>query len=344
MIRVTRACWVAIATAFLVSGGGRAYADDRDDAYHENHCERPLVICYDRDGKLFSGTTTQDQLPEALQVGDKVTVVVLTQKAADLVLMVGDHTLVTVVFAARPSLEHLFSSVIAHREEMNTEIPPNGAPDKPAPYTPLSFFSDPVPDDSVDLTISFQRRAQDGDPGVDTTEHVPVNLGYSYFSVALLVAATYKADRHVLRDLDTTSDHAVGPGLALNIFPGGRQRGVIGYLRRCGLGSWAHARRCLANNVGFQIATDLDLTDPTDKLYLGLVFEPVAGLALVGGVSLRKVDVVPPAGALPAVEAMGNSPSETRYVTRGYVGVTITLDLLDTISSVGGSIKKIKAP
>jgi hypothetical protein len=134
----------------------------------------------------------------------------------------------------------------------------------------------------------------------------------------------------------------VGPGLALNVFPGGRQRGVIGYARRC---LTSTVSRCLANNLGFQLATDLDLTAPTDKLYAGLVFEPVAGLAVVGGVSLRKVNVVPSAGELPALEATdGSAPTNTRRILRGYVGITITLDLLNTISATSADLKKVKVP
>lgn len=309
-----------------------------EEAFHSNHCERPEIICYDRNGELFSyGEQKSDALPAAVRVGDKVTVLVLTQqKVSD------DEKLVTVSFLARKSQDRLLpdSLLASDKEAEELRILEAKAPLPPSYAALPPFASDPVPDDVVDFTIFFQRLPSGEEHRVDKTDVIPVDLGYSYYSVAFLAAATFKGDRHVLRDLGTTSDHAVDPGLALNIFPFGRQRGTIGYIRKC---TWAHPRRCVANMIGFQIGTDLDFTKPTDKLFAGLVFEPVAGLAIVGGVALRKVAVVPPAGALPALEAMdGSSPSDSRYVTRGYVGVTITLDLLDTISSIGTKIKNVQ--
>lgn len=315
----------------------RAYAEvatTREEAMREAHCERTLTICYDRNGKLVAGSAPPEGLPAAVRVGDKLTVVVLTTE------LDSDKSTVAVTFQGRQSLDTLLPKPVEPLRDRTMSLTEDVLPDS---YAVITFPApDPVPEDAVDFAISFLRAPVGSAPGADSEVEIPVERGYSYYSVAFLVAATFKADRHVLRDLGTTSDHAVDPGLALNVFPFGRQQGVIGYLRKC---TWRRFGRCLANTVGFQIGTDLDLTNPTDKLYVGAVFEPVAGLAIVGGVSLRKVAVVPPAGALPALEAMdGSSPTDSRYVARGYVGVTITLDLLDTISSTGTKIKGVKVP
>jgi hypothetical protein len=308
-------------------------------AYDANHCARSLTICLDRGGELISVVKPAEALPGSVHTGDKLTVLVLTSQHDE------DHKVVTVSFEGRRSLDALFPAAVdAAARARGLSATAAKIPDDPplVEFLPLSFVSDPAAADLEDLTISFQRTPGKAEPGAETQYVVSVDRGHSYYSVAFLLAATYKADRQVLRDLATTSDHAVDPGLALNIFPFGRQQGVIGYLRKCPA---VGLRRCLANTVGFQIGTDLDLTNPTDKLYVGLVFEPVAGLALVGGVSLREVAVVPPAGALPALEAMdGAAPTDTRYVARGYVGVTITLDLLETISATGTKIRGVKVP
>lgn len=317
------------------------FAASPEEAFHVNHCERPLTICYDRDGELFSYGKGVEVMPAAVRVGDKVAVLVLTQQK-------DNDASMTVTFLTRRSQERLLADAPPSESPVRAEksLRSTNEPRLPPSYDALRpFVSDPVPDDVVDFTITIQRRALGKDKGIDKTDVIFVDLGYSYYSVALLVAATFKGDHHVLRDLSTTSDHAVDPGLALNVFPFGRQRGRIGYLAKCRLGGWAQAGRCAANMIGFQLGADLDLTNPTDKLYAGVVFEPVAGLALVGGVTLRKVAVVPPAGALPVLEAMdGSSPEDTRYVTRGYVGITITLDLLNTISSVGAELRNVKVP
>jgi len=291
-------------------------------------CKNPLVICLDRNGDLYA-----DTWPGTVQVGDKLTVLVVTTENR----AVEDRAGLSVTFQGRKSTESLLPGGV-----------PAGA--AAAPQDPgkaqnaivtLAYPSDPVGEDIVNFAITFAHPRLTDSPGVSLTQVIHVDLGYSYYNVALLVAATFKGDRRTFRDLSTVSDHAVEPALALVVFPGGRERGILGYARRGEAGGW----RWLANNIGVQIGADLDFTDPTDKLYAGVVFEPVAGLAVAGGVTLRKVSVIPSMGGLPALEAMdGTAPSDQRYVVRGYVGVTLTLDLLKTISSIGTSIRGVPLP
>jgi hypothetical protein len=287
------------------------------DVMRASHCERQLVICYDRHGELLG-----DDEPASLRPGNVVTVVVITDRTAD-------KQAITVGFAEQKSLDRPFPdpAPAAFVKGLGGHRPDHFA---------LTFPSEPIADDTSELTIRFARA-----PDPPRTQVLQVDLGYSYYSVAFLVAATFDGNRRVLRDLSTVTDHAVDPGLALNVFPFGRQRGVLGYLRKCAV---LRPGRCAANMIGLQLATDLDLTSPTEKIYGGVVFEPIAGLAVTGGVSLRKVEVVPAPGALPALDAMDRPfPSDRRYVARGYVGITITLDLLDTIAKAGSEIKKLSS-
>ena len=73
--------------------------------------------------------------------------------------------------------------------------------------------------------------------------------------------------------------------------------------------------------------------DNVDRLYAGVVVEPVAGLAFSAGVSLREVEFAPPGTGLPGVgtEDATLEPEHGR-VLRPYVGVTLTLDLLETLA------------
>jgi hypothetical protein len=292
------------------------------EVFQSSNCSDSLIVCITRDGALMDGDVWPSPRP-----GDKVTVIVITNVAAD-------TDAVSVSFAGHKSDETLFAPdsdaeiSLSLNHELNVDLN----------YVPLRFISDSIASDSIEVDVDFVRTGANSKDGTRSSHRLDVDLGYSYFSVALLVAATYKADRRVLRDLSTVSDHAVEPGLALNIFPGGRQRGVIGFVRRC---TWDAPARCFANVVGFQVGTSLDLANATNKLYAGIVFEPIAGLALVGGVSLRKIAVVPSNGALPPIETTdGTSPSDSRYVVRGYIGLTFTLDLITTIAQVGGEIRK----
>jgi hypothetical protein len=323
-MRINLSQVVLVFTFGVVVAPRMAAAQQPDDAA----CKKSeLVVCLDRDGNLRAG----DGWPSRVQVGDKLSVLVFTTQGN----VTGDRAAMSVTFQGRKSLEQLFNPTPLAAAAAPPAAPP------PDPAVVLSYVSDPVGDDVVDFAITFSHPPLTGSPPVSWTQVIPVDLGYSYYSVALLVAVTFKGDRRTLRDLSTVSDHAVDPALALTVFPGGRQRGILGYTRRTVDGR----ARWLANNVGLQIGTDLDFTSPTDKLYAGLVFEPVAGLAVAGGLTLRKVAVVPPAGSLPALEAMdGSAPSDQRYVVRGYIGVTMTLDLLKTISSLGASIRGVAKP
>jgi hypothetical protein len=329
----TSTALTATPTAADLTGAIKGLADlavTFSEAFQTSHCADDLVICLDRTGELAS----DERWPHKVRPDDKLTIVVLTPDS-------DDQGLTSVTVAGRASDEQLFPTAVDQdTAKLLSQTLKVDAPTVQS-YLALTFPSDPVTADDAAILIEFTRT---GSSPAATTHSLDVDLGFSYFSVALMVAVTYMGDRRVLRDLETVSDHAVDPGLALNFFPGGRQIGVIGYLRKCHLGTWAHARRCIANNVGLQIGTSLDLTSITDRLYAGIVFEPIAGLALVGGASLRKVDVVPAAGALPGMEASdGTSPTDQRYVIRGYVGVTITLDLLNTIAQTGAQIKKLSS-
>jgi hypothetical protein len=310
------------------------------DAYVANHCAELLTFCVDRNGSLIAAGVPSDAPPDSVRVADKLTVVVLTATRE------ADRRKVSVAFQGRATLEALFPPSLdigapaGNRAFSSYAAPSNSAEPPDVTYEPILFVSDPVADRTESLRVAFHRLPADDDPGGEAQWDIQVDRGYSYFSIALLVAATLNGERRVQRNLSVVTDTAVEPGLTLNIFPFGREIGTIGYVRHGG-----SVPRWIANNFGFQVGTDLDLKTPVDKLYAGVVFEPVAGLALVGGVTLRELAVVAPGGAVSPTIPMGDmSTSATRYAVRGYLGITLTLDLLKSISAAAGEIKQVKVP
>lgn len=65
------------------------------------------------------------------------------------------------------------------------------------------------------------------------------------------------------------------------------------------------------------------------------MFEPVAGLSLSAGVSVRQVAFVPPdSDHSGIVDASTPIPTQQRRVIRPYLGVTVTFDLLDALAKI----------
>jgi hypothetical protein len=303
-------------------------------AFSEHGCSSPLVLCLNREG----GVLASDEAPTKIDAGDVLAVKVFTPGETY------STDVFDVSFSQRKALDVPMEPSSPTQRNTPTGL---SAPDVAAVALTMAKYvaSEPIDESTDTFTVTFSR-SEAGKPAVKlvTVLKIPVHRGYSYYSVAFLVAVTPRGERQVHRDLSVTTNISIDPGFALNIFPGGRRRGVIGYFRTCGdedILGW----RCVADMVGVQVGADVDLTDPTDRLYAGLVVEPVAGLAFVGGVSLRQVAVVPPNADLPPVlDANDVLPVAERRVVRGYFGITMTLDLLDTISKVGAEIRKVKAP
>ena len=93
--------------------------------------------------------------------------------------------------------------------------------------------------------------------------------------------------------------------------------------------------RALGELVGFQIGVDLAFADPAQRLYAGLLLEPVTGVGLGGGIALARGDAfIQGYGDGMLVEDPGDLPVERAYFATGYLGVTLTTRLMTTLQYV----------
>jgi hypothetical protein len=128
------------------------------------------------------------------------------------------------------------------------------------------------------------------------------------------------------------SDTAVTPALALNVFPWGRRNGCVSV----GCGDEFRA----GDLFGFQFAVDLDLKHAFDRFYGGLVLEPVSGFSLSLGVAAVKGEFVPQNYAAGMVVPSGETfTPDTKYTPRPYFGLTLTNEVLTTITGAARAIR-----
>lgn len=281
-------------------------------------CGDPLTICLMSDGTPL---TVAESVPTEAIPGDILTVKIFVLNAQS-----AQGVSATVTFSQRQPADTMFDKGQAGASQRLFDIGKRKNPD--LVILDNVYTSTAVTDEASEFVIQVSQTS--GDKRISTRSFViAVNHGHSYYSIALLVAATYRGERVIHRDLTQTSDTTLEGAFALNIFPGGRRRGVIGYLVDC------QGKRCWADTFGLQLGTDLDLSTPFDRVFAGIVFEPVSGLAFSTGVSVRQVAFITADSDRPGiVNSTTPIPTELRRVIRPYVGVTFTFDLLDTLAKV----------
>ncbi len=191
------------------------------------------------------------------------------------------------------------------------------------------------------VTIHYTWTLKDTtDPPVSRDYVITIDHGMYYLEVGLLMPLVIHGTRTVTpslvpgtggeKRLRLTEDSVVTPAIALNIFPGGRRNGRVTAFDPCR--GW--------DLVGMQLAVDLNLKEPFERVYGGVVFEPIAGLSLNAGLAMVKGDVIPPEYA----EGMLVPKDETftpdrRYFPRPYFGLTLTNEIVTAIS---GAAQKFK--
>lgn len=180
--------------------------------------------------------------------------------------------------------------------------------------------------------------------GVPTNQtfKIGVDHGKYYLEIGLLVPVVIQGSRTVAattvpgtggeKRLTVNSDTAVTPALALNVFPWGRRNGCVSV----GCGDEFRA----GDLFGFQFAVDLDLKHAFDRFYGGLVLEPVSGFSLSLGVAAVKGEFVPQNYAAGMVVPSGETfTPDTKYTPRPYFGLTLTNEVLTTITGAARAIR-----
>jgi hypothetical protein len=173
---------------------------------------------------------------------------------------------------------------------------------------------------------------------VDESYAVSVNHGQYYIEFGALFPIVVGGSRRIVqtpipgtggeRRLTVDQDWSVNPAIVLNVFPGGRRRGVISSFQDCRPGT------TLGDLLGLQAGVDLDLGKPFDRIFLGGVIEPVAGLSFNAGMALVQQEYLPTGYAESMILPTSESFTPTlRYTPRFYFGATLTIDIINSAST-----------
>ncbi|EYF01940.1 Hypothetical protein CAP_7558 [Chondromyces apiculatus DSM 436] len=169
---------------------------------------------------------------------------------------------------------------------------------------------------------------------------IAIDHGKYYYEVGLLVPFIVNGARTVTltplsatggeRRISVVEDSVVRPALALSLFPWGR--------RQARVSAWGPFR--CGDLFGVQLGVDLDLGDPFNRIYVGGVLEPVAGLSVNLGLAMVKGQFVPSGYAAGTVLSVEDTfTPDTRYMPRLYLGATVTTDVLTTIKGAAAEVR-----
>ncbi|WP_437854647.1 hypothetical protein [Sorangium sp. So ce363] len=197
-----------------------------------------------------------------------------------------------------------------------------------------------IPEDTSITSLKIRYELAAGDPGsaIDESYAVSIDQGQYYLEFGALFPIVVNGSRRVVqttlpgtggeRRLSVQEDWSVNPSIVLNVFPGGRRRGVISSFQdmRCAT--------TFGDLLGVQAGVDLDLGQPFDRVFLGGVLEPVAGLSFNAGLALIQQEYLPSGHAENMILAEGDSLTPVRrYTPRFYFGATLTLDIVNTAAT-----------
>ncbi|WP_437726097.1 hypothetical protein [Sorangium sp. So ce861] len=213
-------------------------------------------------------------------------------------------------------------------------------PRDPAKVEPLAEQTAEVPEDTsiTSLKIRYELAGDGPESAIDESYAVPIDQGQYYLEFGALFPLVLDGSRRVVqttvpgaggeRRLSVQEDWSVNPSLVLNVFPGGRRRGVISSFQDMRLAA------TLGDLLGVQAGVDLDLGEPFDRIFLGGVIAPVAGLSFNAGVAFVQQEYLPAGHAEDMIVPVGESVSPVRrYAPRFYFGATLTLDIVNTATT-----------
>ncbi|WP_437498560.1 hypothetical protein [Sorangium sp. So ce1099] len=296
-------------------------------------CLSPGAFCIDaRSGLPFcegQRGATYD-LPDALRPGERIAVRVIGKEAED-----EGKVKLALNFAASP--ESLFKPP-----------PPAAALAKgPGALTVVEEQIVQVPDDS---TIAFLRivfTRTDGKLTAPVEYRALVDHGQYYLEVGILLPIVVDGSRRVVttpipstggeRMYSIAEDWSVNPSIVLNVFPGGRRRGFVSSYQGClwCAGFWG-------DFLGLQAGVDLDFGEPFDRIFMGVVLQPVAGLSINSGLALVEQEFLPPGYAVGMPVTSGETVTpQPHYRPRFYFGATLTLDIVNTVATGTRAAQKL---
>lgn len=184
---------------------------------------------------------------------------------------------------------------------------------------------------SVEVNLSTSGKV------VDSFE-LPINRGRYFVRPGVLFPVMFGGDSAIYSttvpgsaDRVVRSDREITfvPALTINVYPAGRSNGVINSFSE---GFWALRWFALQAGAG------LDFSKPTG--FFGLGFEPVSGFTLSGGAGVRFGATRLDRGYEDGTLLLPNQPlpSHTGPLGFGYLGVTLSTELVDTLKAVKSSL------
>lgn len=161
---------------------------------------------------------------------------------------------------------------------------------------------------------------------------LPATHGNYYWDIGVVFALAPNGTRRVESqqrpgipgdsELTVASETAKLTGIALNLYPGGHRRGVY---------SGFESKARIWDTVGLQLAFNPNMEALSSTFFGGLIFEPVTGIALSGGI------IFLPGERLKRgyTEGMSTSAARSDYVkqdtlVRCYFGATFGFELFNT--------------
>ncbi len=189
-------------------------------------------------------------------------------------------------------------------------------------------FAQPV------LDVEFERTENGATaPSVDTHYSVWIDSGQYHLEASVLVPFVFRGRRVATLtptagggayQIGIDEDWHVTGAVMIDLFPAGRQKGQVSSFQHCRTSS------CIENWLGIQVGAGL--SQIFQEWYVGLMFEPVSGIAIGAGAAFLKGDFLGPGLAEGLVLASpGPFHVNSDYMVRPYFGVAITTDIFQTL-------------
>lgn len=194
--------------------------------------------------------------------------------------------------------------------------------------------------DVAAVEVLFSRK---GEKAVSERYEVPVAHGKYYVDIGVLIPIVPDGRREIVqtlipgtggeRRLSVREDWQVEAAVALNVFPCGRRRALWSAFQQI-------SGDTLCDLFGLQVGVDLDFKNAFQRIYAGVTLEPVAGLGAGFGVAIVRGQFLPPGYADGMVIPRGETfTPQTEYMVRPYIGITLSTDILTSLSTTGSAIK-----
>jgi hypothetical protein len=172
---------------------------------------------------------------------------------------------------------------------------------------------------------------------------ISVDEGYHFLEAGLLVPLVLNGNRQIvgtvipntsLQALHVKEDLHVAFGIAFNIYPFAVANSYSIFDRGV---PWYEPLR----GIGFQGGTNIDFTSNSfSEWYIGLGYRLMKGASLSGGIAMLRGQFLPAGYVDGMLVPSSGIQQDTKYMFRPYVGVTLSTDILGTLSNVFANITK----